>query len=91
MNTKRKPPPKHHSHLTFEDRVRIDEMLRRGDSFRSIAAALGKTPSTISREIRNHTTVVHTRETDCIYLRECTKTKLCEKPGCNTKKPGGFL
>ncbi|MBQ9134815.1 MAG: helix-turn-helix domain-containing protein [Lachnospiraceae bacterium] len=86
MNTKRKPPPKHHSHLTFEDRVRIDEMLRRGDSFRSIAAVLGKTPSTISREVRNHTTVVPTRETDCIYLRECTKTKLCEKPGCNTKK-----
>lgn len=86
MNSQRKPPPKHHSHLTYEDRIRIDEMLRRGDSFRSIAATLGKTPSTISREVHNHTTVVPSKEPDCLYLRECTKTKLCEKPGCNAKK-----
>lgn len=86
MNKKSKSPPKHHSHLTFEDRVRIDEMLRRGESFRSIAASLGKTTSTISREIRSHASVIPPRGNDCVHIRECTKIKLCNKPGCVSKK-----
>lgn len=86
MGTKNRPPEKHHSHLTFEDRVRIDEMLRRSDSMRSIAAALGKTPSTISREIKKHTQVIPTRKNDCLHRRECTKKKVCGKAGCTAKK-----
>jgi IS30 family transposase len=40
--------------LSVEDRVEIADRLRAGDSIRTIATALGRAPSTISREIRRH-------------------------------------
>lgn len=52
MKKKVKAPPKHHSHTSLEERDRIAEKLKRGDSFRMIADDLGKSPSTISREVR---------------------------------------
>ena len=45
-------------HLTFSDRVYIEQELMQGSSFRNIAAGLGKDPSTISKEIRLHCSVV---------------------------------
>ena len=44
-------------HLTFSDRVYIEQELMQGSSFRDIAAGLGKDPSTISKEIRLHCAV----------------------------------
>ena len=44
-------------HLTFSDRVYIEQELMQGSSFRDIAAGLGKDPSTISKEIRLHCSV----------------------------------
>ena len=44
-------------HLTFSDRVYIEQELMQGSSFRNIAAGLGKDPSTISKEIRLHCSV----------------------------------
>lgn len=44
-----------HKHLTLSDRVRIEKGLNSGESFRMIAAAIGKDPSTISKEVRKHT------------------------------------
>lgn len=85
MKSKSKPLSKHHSHLTFEDRVRIDEMLRCGNSFRYIASALKKTASTISREVHNHATVIPSRRNDCINLKNCKKTNICGKEGCSRK------
>lgn len=40
--------------LSAEERVEIADRLRAGESIRAIAAALGRAPSTISREIRRH-------------------------------------
>ena len=42
-------------HLTLNDRISIAEYLAKGLSFKEIALALGKSPSTISREIKRHT------------------------------------
>lgn len=42
-------------HLTLNDRISIAEYLAKGLSFKEIARALGKSPSTISREIKRHT------------------------------------
>ena len=39
-------------HLTFSDRVYIEQELLQQSSFRSIAETLGKDPSTISKEVR---------------------------------------
>ena len=41
-------------HLTFSDRVYIEQELIQQNSFRSIAENLGKDPSTISKEVRLH-------------------------------------
>ena len=43
-------------HLTFSDRVYIEQELMQQSSFRNIAANLGKDPSTISKEVRLHCT-----------------------------------
>ncbi|ALB22991.1 Transposase, IS30 family [Piscirickettsia salmonis] len=42
-------------HLNEKDRFYIEQRLSEGDSLRSIARALGFSPSTISREIKRHT------------------------------------
>ena len=41
-------------HLTYSDRVYIEQELMQKSSFRCIASVLGKDPSTISKEIRLH-------------------------------------
>lgn len=40
--------------LSADERVDIGDRLRAGESIRAIAAALGRSPSTISRELRRH-------------------------------------
>ena len=42
-------------HLTLNDRISIAEYLAKGLNFKEIAGALGKSPSTISREIKRYT------------------------------------
>ena len=42
------------AHLTLSDRIAIEVGLRERRSFASIAQELGKDPSTISKEVRNH-------------------------------------
>lgn len=42
------------AHLTLDDRATIEISLREGKSFTEIGKELGKDPSTISKEIKNH-------------------------------------
>ena len=42
-------------HLLSDERIRIEELLKEGRSFKAIANELGKSPTTVSREIRSHT------------------------------------
>ena len=42
-------------HLIIDDRITISQMLRERKSFKEIGESLNKDPSTISKEIRNHT------------------------------------
>ena len=50
----RPPRTSARSRLTFQDRCVIAEGIRKGRSFRSIANEIGFAPSTISREVRTH-------------------------------------
>lgn len=66
-------------HLTLSDRIRIETMIEQGKSFSQIAKALGKYPTTISREIRNHRSVVphytsqmSRKRRECEHLGSCT-------------------
>lgn len=64
-------------HLTYEDRTRIASMLNEKASVREIAKRLGKSPSTISKEIqRNKICVKDT--TSCSNRRTCKHRNLCE-------------
>ena len=41
-------------HMTLEDRIEIQECLSKGMTFKSIAKRIGKSPTTISREVKAH-------------------------------------
>lgn len=43
-----------HKHLTFDERIKIQEMLGAGENFKSIVIELNKDPCTVSKEIRKH-------------------------------------
>lgn len=45
---------KRQRHLTLTDRTYIEQELVRGSSFTDIGKALGKDPSTISKEVKRH-------------------------------------
>ena len=69
-------------HLTFSDRIFIEQELLQGSSFRSIASAISKDPSTISKEIRLHSSVApngsykYPRCHYCINFKKCKDTCL---------------
>lgn len=45
---------KEYRQLTLRERKGIEEGLGRGDSFRAIARIIGRSPSTVSREVREN-------------------------------------
>ena len=65
-------------HLSLDDRSKIQLMLDNKESFSSIASSLGKDPSTISKEIRNH---LQYRKVSAYHLpyNSCTKRVSCPK------------
>lgn len=69
-------------HLTLNDRCTISQMLSNGHSFKQIALALDKSPSSISREVRNHLifqkTGGHGRPFNaCLHRKDCAVRHLC--------------
>ena len=52
MNKNR--PKVNQKHIDLSGRIRIEQGLNNGESFRSIARDLNKDPSTISKEVRRH-------------------------------------
>ena len=78
-------------HLTFSDRVYIEQELVQKSSFRDIAIVLGKDPSTISKEIKSHFMVTYRRTYKsnkcvlCANFKKCKKTvgfDLTNRPFC---------
>ena len=75
------------AHLTFNDRAIIQQRLNEQESFRSIAAELGKDPTTISKEVKNHIQFSKTGATgrafnDCLNRTECHGQQLCGDRKC---------
>lgn len=59
-------------HLTLDDRQSIQIGLNEGLSFKEIAQSIGKDPSTISKEVRNHLVTKRTSSFNpCKHVREC--------------------
>lgn len=60
-------------HLTLSERITIQEMLERKQSFRTIASSLGKSVATISREVRRN----RYKKAKANLFIECGKKKNC--------------
>lgn len=73
------------THLTADDRIRIEALLKEGSSLRYIADRLDKSPSTISREIKKHVQVHVPRCCDCLNSHDCTLLHVCGSSGCRKK------
>ena len=82
-------------HLTLDNRQQIQLGLNEGRSFKDIAVNLGKDPSTISKEVRNHITLKKTQGfnpcanyKECTHYRDicsvCTKRYYAECRSCNS-------
>lgn len=78
-------------HLTLEERESIESCLKDGLSFKETARVLGRDPSTISREVRKHRTLVEKRRsynqapvTNCTHRASCSVKRLC--PTCTSQK-----
>ena len=73
-------------HLLSDERIRIEELLKEGRSFKAIANELGKSPTTVSREIRSHTITKNVGSPGCPYNNckhrfSCTSSFLCKECG----------
>lgn len=80
--------------MSLNERIRIQSGLERSESFKSIARAIGKDCTTVSREIRNHYVVERTggrgrKYNDCARKGSCREMNLscqhrdsCNKKGC---------
>lgn len=75
-------------HLTLDDRRSIQMGLGEGLSFKDIAAEIGKDPSTVSKEVRNHISTKQTQAFNpCVHKKQCTHYKdLC--PRCKIPLKG---
>lgn len=73
------------THLTADDRIRIETLLKEGSSLRYIADRLDRSPSTISREISKHVQVHIPRCCDCLNSPACTLYHVCGSSGCRKK------
>ncbi len=71
-------------HLTFNERIFIEENLYKGLSANKIATLLHRPASTITRELeRNRTEVTGKREyCKCTHEKECVVTNICGDLGC---------
>lgn len=75
--------------LTLRDRIFIESMLHEGKTIKEIATALGKSESTVSREIRKHlqkdTKRTNWAPNQCRNALTCEITGLCRLQGCRRK------
>lgn len=74
-------------HLTGEDRLQIENRLKQGESLSKIAKALGKSTSTITREVQNRSLERNKGAAGrivnrCIHKRECQKRDICPQFPC---------
>lgn len=78
-------------HLTLSDRIVIETGIENGDSFTEIAKRLGKSPSSISREVRRHLFLVphyynenSRRKTECVHFSDCQIKGVCGNTACSS-------
>ncbi len=77
-------------HLTQAERIIIEGRLLEKESFKGIGRELGKDPTTVAKEVRNH---IQFRRTgcygkpfnDCLIRKDCTVQHLCGSRKCRRR------
>lgn len=67
-------------HMSMSERTMIERGLTLGNSFKVIGKMIGRSPTTVSREVKKHRVFVardaHPRN-DCIHFNKCLRKNLC--------------
>lgn len=84
-----------HKHLTLQERYEIQHGLDSRESFKQIGLNIGKDPSTISKEVKGHYTVVESggngrAYNPCAYRKACVHNSLCDYDRCTHHKCPGY-
>ena len=77
-----------YNRITFKERVRIEAGIYAQKSFRQIAEELGRSTSSITREVKQNRIIVkspYAFGTDCVYPPNCRKTGLCGDEYCTKR------
>ena len=76
-------------HFTIEDRISIQRLLKEGKSYSDIAICLGRSVSTIMREVKNHRVFINRKDVTtmqtknaCLKRFDCKISGKCKKPTC---------
>ena len=72
-------------HLTYGKRCKIETLLSEGQSMRYIAECIGCSPSTVSREIKQHSFIQKSHTNDCLNKSNCHKRNVCGGISCRKK------
>lgn len=83
--------PGNQKHMTLDDRIIIEKGLEQRQSLRSIALSLGKDPTTISKEIKKHSTIhehnhFNEPKNKCALFKDCKKKNICQTYSAVCKK-----
>jgi len=76
--------PGNQKHLTMQDRITIEKMLKENSALKEIAKILCKDPTTISKEIKLHRQYRergYRTSNTCRFSRSCKVRNLCENGG----------
>lgn len=71
------------NHLSFNERVMIQEGLVQGKTFAEIARRIGRNRSTVSREVNARKTIIPAKGNNCIHRKDCNLPKGCKTRNCD--------
>ncbi len=77
-----------YNRITFKERVRIEAGIYAHESFGKIAKDLGRSTSSITREVKQNRIKVkmpYVMGRDCIYASSCAKKNMCDEEYCSRK------
>ena len=77
-----------YNRITFKERVRIEAGIYAHESFSKIAEDLGRSTSSITREVKQNRIKVkmpYIMGRDCIYTSTCAKKNMCDEEFCHRK------
>lgn len=72
-------------HLSYGKRCKIETLLTEGHSLRYIAECVGCNPSTISREVKQHSFILKSHSNDCKNKPDCHRLHVCGGSECRKK------